>query len=115
MAVNVFTADAPAVAQVDTVTPGGTIEAGDLFVMTLVAEDGSLQVLSVAATSTTVDQTCDDIVAAWNASTLSLFTGITAALVGVHPNATAVRLTADTAGVPFTLAATTTEAGGGAA
>jgi len=101
-----------AVAQVDTLTPGGTIEAGDLFNVTLTDLLGVATTLSVAATSTTVDQTCDDIVAAFNASTNPRFTVITAALVGTHPNGTAVTLTADTAGTAFLCTVATTEANG---
>jgi hypothetical protein len=106
---------AAAVAQVDTLTPGGTIEAGDLFNITLTDEAGATAALSVAATGTTVNQTVVDIVAAFNASTDPRFTAITAAPVGTVGSYTAVRLTADTAGVPFYCSVATTETGGGAA
>ncbi len=116
MAKNIFTGLAPAIAQVDTITPGGTIEVGDIFIMTLTSlVDGHTESLAVAAAGTTVGSVCDSIVAAWNASTLPLFAAVTATLVGTSPNGTAVRLTSDTAGVPFSLAVSTTEAGGGAA
>jgi len=105
-----------AVAQVDTLTPGGTIEIGDLFVVTMEAERrATTYALSVAATGTTVNQTCIDIVTAWNASTHKLCTPITAGYVGTAGSYTAVTLTADVAGVPFYSSVSTTEAGGGAA
>lgn len=50
---------AAAVAQVDSLTPGGTIEADDLFLVTLTAEDGTTHVLSVAAGATTITATVD--------------------------------------------------------
>ncbi len=110
MSKRTWTGNATAVAQVDAATPGGTIEAGDLFVLTLTDESGATQVLSVIASGTTVATTCADITTAWNASTLSMFARVTAV-----NNTTYVGLTADTAGTPFYLACTTTESGGGAA
>jgi hypothetical protein len=104
-----------AAAQVDTLTPGGTIEAGDLFKITLTDERGDTYQLSVAATGTTVATTCADIIAAFNLCNDPRFTKITAAGVGTVGAYTAVTLTADTAGEPFTCSVTTTEAGGGAA
>lgn len=103
------------VAQVDTLTPGGTIEIGDLFKITMTGEDESTYILSVPATATTVTQTCVDIVTAWNAATNALCTPITAGYVGTPGSYTAVTLTADTAGQPFSASVSTTEAGGGAA
>ena len=41
MANRVWLGTATAVAQVDHLTPGGTIEATDKFIVTLTAEDGS--------------------------------------------------------------------------
>lgn len=115
MATVIWQGDASSTAQVDTFTPGGTIEATDLFIITMTGEDGSTYALSVAATSTTVNQTCIDIATAWNASTNALCTPITAGYVGSPGSYTAVTLTADTAGIPFYAAASTTESGGGAA
>lgn len=105
---------AAAVAQVDSLTPGGTIEADDLFLVTLTAEDGTTHVLSVAAGATTITATVDAIVAAFNACTDARFTPITASRTGAG-DASYVLLTADVAGVPFACAVATTEAGGGAA
>lgn len=110
-----FIGGSAAVAQVDTLTPGGTIEAGDLFKITLTDERAETYQLSVAATGTTVAATCADIIAAFNACNDPRFTRITAAGVGTVGAYTAVTLTADTAGEPFTCTVTTTEAGGGAA
>lgn len=104
MAENVFLGGATAVAQVDNLTPGGTIEVGDKFIVTLTAEDGTTQSLTYAATGTTVASVCAGLVAAFNASTQSLFTAITASDQTTH-----VRLTADSAGVPFYCTASTTE------
>lgn len=115
MATKRFIGGLAAVAQVDTLTPGGTIEAGDLFNITLTDERGDAYQLSVAATGTTVAQTCQDIITAFNACGDPRFTKITAAGVGSVGSYTAVTLTADTAGEPFYCAVETTEAGGGAA
>ena len=98
-----------AVAQVDTLTVGGTVEADDIFVITLT--QGSIsKSLSVTAGSTTISTVVGNIVTAFNASTDGFFARITA--VGASPNIT---LTADSAGTPFYCSVTTTEAGGGAA
>lgn len=115
MATIIWQGDAPTVAQVDTLTPGGTIEINDKFILTVTGEDGSTYALSVSATATTVTQTCADITTAWNASTNALLTPVTAANVGTVGSYTAVRLTADVAGVPFYAVATTTESNDGAA
>lgn len=95
---------AKAVAQVTTLTPGGTIEADDRFLVTI----GS-RTLNVAAGGTTVSAVCDAIVAAW-ATAGPEFDEITCA-----DSTTCVTLTAKTAGVPFVVSLSTTEAGGGAA
>lgn len=100
----------PAVKQVDTFTPGGTIEVGDVFILTVTGLDGSTHEVEFVATATTVANVTAGLVAAWNADTHALCTPVTAADI-----TTALTLTADTAGVAFSVAATTTEAGGGAA
>src|SRR5688500_17548537 len=102
--INYWIGGKSAVAKVATLTPGGTIEAGDKFLMILTSESGATQTLTVTATNTTVAITCDDIVAAWNASTQTLFIAVTATDSTTH-----VTLTADTAGVPFHLTVNTTE------
>jgi hypothetical protein len=101
---------AAAVAQVDDITPGGTIEAGDIFILTVTGENADTTTVTFTATATTVANVTAGLTAAWNASTHYLCTPITAADV-----TTKLTLTADSAGVPFYVAATTTEAGGGAA
>ncbi len=98
---------APAVAQVDTITPGGTIEIGDIFILTVTGLDGTTHAITFAATDTTVANVTAGMEAAWNASTNSLATPITAT-----DNTTNLTLTADVAGDAFTVAATTTEANG---
>lgn len=98
---------ATAVAQVDDITPGGTIEPGDIFILTVTGENGDTTTVSFTATDTTVANVTAGLTAAWNASTHYLCTGITAADL-----TTKMTLTADTAGVPFTVAATTTESNG---
>ncbi len=105
-----WTGEATAVAQVDTFTPGGTIEADDVFILTITGWDGTSTAISAAAGGTTVADVTAAMTAAWNASTHALCTPITAA-----DNTTNLTLTADTAGEAFSVAATTTEAGGGAA
>ena len=99
---------APAVAQVQTYAFTGTWEAGDLVICTIGTKSKSVTATGLAAT------TVDAIVAAWNAllsTTHPEFAEITASN---SPSAT-LRLTADTAGLPFVCTLTTTEAGGGAA
>lgn len=100
-----WTGGTTAVAQIDSLTPGGTIEVGDKFLITMTAEDGSTtQTITVAATGTTVAQVCADVTTAFNASTNTLFTPITAS-----NQTTFIRLTADSSGVPFYCTVTTTE------
>jgi len=105
-----WTGNATAVAQVDTITVGGTVEADDIFILTVTGWDGTSYALSTVAGSTTKSEVATTIAAAWNASTNALLTPITATTDGDD-----VILTADTAGDAFSVAATTTETGGGAA
>jgi hypothetical protein len=107
-----FIGGAASTAQVDTLTVGGTVEVGDKFLITLHDYDGTAadQTLSVDASSTSTSTTATDIATAFNASTNSLFTGITAA-----PSGSTVTLTADTAGVPFYCSVSTTESNDSAA
>ena len=100
----------PAVAQVDTFTIGGTIEAGDIFILTVTALDGSTHEVSFVATDTSIATVVAGLVAAWNDDTTSYCTPATAD--DSQPDFT---LTADTAGVAFSVALTTTESDGGAA
>jgi hypothetical protein len=101
--------DAAAIAQVDTLTVGGTIEADDLFKLTI-----GNKTLTVVAGSTVAATVATNIAAAWNALTQAQapeFFEITAAAT----TGGAFTLTAKTAGKPFTVTQTTTEANGGAA
>jgi hypothetical protein len=94
---------------VETVTVGGTIEIGDLFILTMNGKS-----LSVAATTTVAATTAAEIVAAWNAlssSTHPEFAEITAAVTAGG----SFTLTHDTPGVPFTVVASTTESNGAGA
>lgn len=104
MATKRWIGGATAVAQVDTLTVGGTIEAGDKFLIAVTGEDGGTYTLTVSASGTTIAGTCTDIATAWNASANPLLTPITA-LAG----STTVTLTADSAGIPFVVSVSTTE------
>lgn len=98
--------DAPAIAQVDTLTVGGTIEADDVFKMTI-----NGKTLNVVAGSTVASTVATTIATAWNACPIPEFKEITA----LATTGGALTLTADAAGKPFTVTVATTEAGGGAA
>jgi len=109
MSTVVWTGDAQAVAQVVTCTVGGTIEADDIFNITI-----GNKTLSVTAGSTTAADVAAAIVAAFNAldsTAYPEFSGITAA----DNEDGSFTLTADTAGVPFTVTLESTESGGGEA
>ena len=100
-----YIANALPVAQVDTLAVGGTIEADDLFLMTINGK--TLRVVAGSAVASTV---ASNIAEAWNLSTIPEFAEVTAEADGAT-----VLLTADTAGRPFTLTVSTTEASGGGA
>lgn len=108
MATRRWLGTAVAVAQVDKFTPAN-VEEDDIFTLTATGEDGSTTaVINFTATAATVANVVAGLVAAWNASTDPLHTPITAANVSDEY----VTLTADTAGVPFYVASTTTDGGG---
>lgn len=111
MSICIYTGGAADVADVIRLTPGGTIEAGDIFNVLI---DDAL--VSVAATLTTVAQTCLDLLAALQASTSPEFVSITWA-VDNATTPTYVYGTGPSDGRPIyaSLSVTTTEAGGGAA
>jgi len=98
------------VAQVDTFTPGGTIEATDVFAVVLSREDGGQSSVSVTAGGTSVAAVASALFAALSTSIDPLFEAIVWQDIG-----TAVRGTARIAGVPFYATTATTETGGGAA
>ena len=97
MANQVFRGDAPAVAQVDTLTPAN-VEIGDVFTATINGKS-----ITFTATVATVANVTAGIVAAWNVSTIQEFTEITATDSTTH-----ITLMGDTAGVPFTVTSSST-------
>ena len=103
---NTWLGGAPNVAQVDGFTPAN-VQVGDVFTLTATGEDGGTAAVSFAATVASVANVTAGLAAAWNASTNALHTGVTAS-----DQTTFVRLTADTPGVPFYVAAGTTDGGG---
>ena len=101
-----FIGKATTVAQVDTFTPAN-VEVDDVFTLTITGVDGSTHSVSFTATAGTVANVTEGLAAAWNAETNALCAAITAA-----DETTYLTLTADTAGVGFSVAATTTDGGG---
>jgi hypothetical protein len=98
---------ATAVAQVDSMTVGGTVETTDIFTLTATGLDGTTFAISyTAAAGTTTDVTAG-LTSLWNSSVNSLMTPITAT-----DNDPVVTLTADTAGDAFSVAATEADGGG---
>src|SRR5262245_32301084 len=69
-------------AQKEFLVPAGTIEAGDLFTVTLFDESLNQASVSVAAASSSVSVLCAAIVGAFGASPSPLFHAITASSVG---------------------------------
>lgn len=108
MAKKRFTWLAALIAQVDTFTPGGTIEADDIFILTYTKLDGSTYSVSYTGSST-VSVITAGLKAAWDANS------VTAAIATSTDNGTNLALTAVTAGVGFKVDQTTTEANGDAA
>ncbi len=106
MATNIWLGCTTAVAQVDTFTPD-TVEVDDVFTLTITDDAGNTHAVSYTATAATVANVTAGLTAAWNADTHRLCTPITAA-----DETTYMTLTADTAGVPFSVASTTTDGGG---
>ena len=102
MATRRWQGGAAAVAQVTTLTPAN-VEVGDTFTVTI-----NNKSITVTATDTTVANVTGLMAAAWNASTVPEFAEVTA-----EDSTTHVTLTADTPGVPFTVAATEADSGGG--
>jgi len=85
--------DAVAIAQVDTITPGGTIGT-ETFTCTINGKD----ITYTAESGDTVALVVAGLVAVWNASTIPEFAEITAT-----DSTTTMTLTHDTKGVPFTV------------
>ncbi len=93
-------------AQEDHFTPAN-VEISDVFTLTATGEDGSTVAISFTATAATVANVTAGLAAAWNASTSALCTGITATDMTTY-----LKLVADSAGVPFYVASSTTDGGG---
>ncbi len=112
MAVKIWTGNALATTHQVSLTPGGTIEAGDLFKATI-----NGKTLSVAAPTTAIADLCIAFAAAWAALDSTVYPEFAEILATLDDNTTPtlVYLTANEAGVPFTVTESTTEAGGGAA
>ncbi len=102
---NRYVGEAVAVAQVDTFTPTN-VEIGDVFTLTSIGWDGVTEVLPFTATAATAANVAAALVALWNASTSTACTGVTAT------GTVTIILTADTAGVAFTVTATAVQGGG---
>ena len=98
MATYVWTGDAPAVAQVDTVQVTA-YDAATTYTLTINGKS-----ISVPG-NTSVNQTASDLADEWNNSTIPEFAEVTASV-----STDTVTLTADTAGVPYT--ATSSKSGG---
>jgi hypothetical protein len=101
--------DAVAIAQVDTLTVGGTVEADDLFKMTI-----NGKTLTVVAGSTSAATVAASLVAAWNLLTQAQSPEFYEVVAAVTSGG-AFTLTAKTAGLPFVVTVATTEANGDAA
>ena len=111
MAVYKWVGGAAATAQIDTLTPGGTLAATDVLRVTLTAEDGSTQQhVDTTLTGSTVASACDDLVLALQASTETLFRRLTFSDQTTH-----VQVTANVAGVPFYMTTSVTNTSGGGA
>lgn len=96
----IWRGDAPAVAQVSTVTPAN-IEVGDAFYVTINGKS-----ITFTATAATAANVCDGLAALIAASTIAEFGELTASSAsGV------LTLTANTPGVPFVATAGTTQGG----
>src|SRR3990167_6807992 len=108
MATPRWVGNARPVGDVWTLTPGGTIEAGDIFIVTINSKS-----VSVVATNTPVAITCDDLVAALIALGSDDYPEF--AEYTFADATTAVTVTANTTGIPGTITVSTTETGGGAA
>ncbi len=104
---NRYVGEAVAVIQVDTFTPTN-VEVGDIFILTSIGWDGITEVLSFTATDQLAATVAAALVVLWNNSTSKACTGVTAT------GTVTVILTADVAGVAFSVASTTTQGGGAA-
>jgi hypothetical protein len=95
---------ATATAQVDTFTLV-TVDTGNILTLTVTGENGDTHAVNYTCAGSNEDTEAEGLVAAWNASTHYLVTPITA--TDTSPGGT-LTLTADTAGVPFTVVGSAT-------
>lgn len=105
MANCIYVGNAPAIAQVETLTFGGTWEATDLVIITF-----GTKIWSMAAGSTTIATITAAVEAAWNALAATDYPEF--AEITADSTATTVTLTCDTKGRAIVPVATTTEANG---
>jgi hypothetical protein len=97
---HIWKGDLVAIAQVDSITPAN-VEIGDIFKITC-----NGRTVQTIATAITVANVTAGLTAAWNASTQPEHAEITAADMTTY-----VKLTADTAGKPFTVTTSTVNGG----
>lgn len=109
MAFPVWVGGASPVTQVTRLTVGGTIEVGDLFIVTV-----GQKAITVAAASTSAATVATAIAAALSALDSSLYPEITGRFSITDNGDGTIDLTALTAGIPFTVTPTTTESNGSA-
>lgn len=105
MAINRWLGTAETAIQVDTFTPA-TIEIDDVFTLTVSGLDGTIGSVEYTAVDTSATTVSGALIALWQAETDALFTGIIAS------GTATVILTADVAGVGFTVASSAVDGGG---
>jgi len=105
MPTNVWRGTAPTAIQVVTATPAN-VEVGDVFTLTLTDDAGDTVAVSYTAAAATVADVCAGLAAAWLAATDPRIREIVASDDETH-----VTLSAQTAGRPFALAASTANGG----
>jgi hypothetical protein len=110
MAQKTFRGDAVALAQTQDYTFGGTWEVDDEVRFTI-----NGKVVVIPSGSTVIATILANVVAAFNALDTTVYPEFSGEITASVNGTTKLRLTAITAGVPFIVAVTTTEAGGGAA
>jgi hypothetical protein len=94
--------------QVDTATPAN-VEVDDIFSLIVALDAGGTDQIDYTATNTSISTVCANLASKWNLEAGAEFARVTAQSLGSH-----VRLTADTAGEPFTVTATAVDGGAGA-
>jgi hypothetical protein len=105
-----YTWNAAAIAEIWKLTIGGTLEVGDIFKVTI---NGKAWTYTAATTVIATER--DSFVTAWNAIDQAAYPEFRELLASAGSGSGDVTLTGITVGIPFTITAATTEAGGGAA